>query len=171
MRIDPVLREHPSRFVGLLGLALFAGCATPAPDAQSFAPGEQQIVHHAESIPYGPGPDSVPFPCEMAVLEGSPREEGLFTVRVRMQEPWVMPPHSHPRAERVTVMSGIIHVGFGDSVDRSRAETFTAGDYYVNAPGAVHYVWSDEPVEIQITGMGPWEVHPLREPAAHPRAK
>jgi quercetin dioxygenase-like cupin family protein len=72
-----------------------------------------------------------------------------------------MPPHSHPRAERVTVLSGTIHVGFGTSLNKSSGETFTAGDYYVNAPGAVHYVWADGPVEIQITGMGPWEIHPL----------
>jgi hypothetical protein len=26
--------------------------------------------------------------------------------------------------------------------------------------GAVHYVWADGPVEIQITALGPWEVHP-----------
>ena len=70
-----------------------------------------------------------------------------------------MPPHSHPRAERVTVISGNIHVGFGISPDRHSGEVFTAGDYYVNAPNAVHYVWADGPVEIQITGIGPWEVH------------
>ena len=144
----------------VLCLALPA-CTAPAPDAHSFAPGEQQIVRRAEDMPYGPGPDSIPFACEMAVLEGSPKEEGLFTIRLRTREPWVMPPHSHPRAERVTVISGNIHVGFGTSVDERGGQAFTAGDYYVNAPGAVHYVWADGPVEIQITGLGPWEVHPV----------
>lgn len=140
-------------------LALAAGCAAPLPDAHSFQPGERQIVHRAASMPYGPGPAAVPFDCEMAVLEGSPKTEGLFTIRLRTQEPWTMPPHSHPRAERVTVLAGTIHVGFGAVLVKGRGETFTAGDYYVNAPGAVHYVWADGPVEIQITGLGPWEVH------------
>ena len=98
----------------------------------------------------------------MAVLEGSPKSEGLFTIRVRTDQPWVMPPHSHPRAERVTVISGRIHVGRGTDVEGRQGESFTAGDYYVNAPGMVHFVWADEPVEIQITGMGPWEVHPVK---------
>jgi len=140
-------------------LALAAACAAPLPDAHSFAPGERQIVHRAASLPYGPGPAAVPFDCEMAVLEGSPKADGLFTIRLRTQEPWTMPPHSHPRAERVTVLAGTIHVGFGASLDKGGGETFTTGDYYVNAPGAVHYVWADGPVEIQITGIGPWEVH------------
>jgi len=143
-------------------LALCAGCRAALPDAHSFTPGEEQIVHRAADMPYGPGPEAVPFACEMAVLEGDPGSAGLFTIRLRTREPWVMPPHSHPRAERVTVLAGRIHVGFGEAVDRQASQAFTTGDYYVNAAGAVHFVWADEPVEIQITGIGPWEVHPLR---------
>lgn len=140
-------------------LALSASCAAPPPDAHSFAPGELQIVRRAASLSWGPGPASVPFECEMAILEGSPKQAGLFTIRVRTEQPWVMPPHSHPRAERVTVLAGRIHVGLGTDEERG-GQAFTAGDYYVNAPGMVHRVWADEPVEIQITGIGPWEVHP-----------
>jgi len=143
------------------GLALSASCTAPLPDAHSFAPGELQIVHRAASMPYGPGPASVPFECEMAVLEGSPKQCGLFTIRLRTHQPWVMPPHSHPRAERVTVISGRINVGVGTALEERSGQVFTAGDYYVNAPGMVHHVWADEPVEIQITGIGPWEVHPV----------
>jgi hypothetical protein len=161
MEEGDVLSKNPIHVLPVLCFAFSASCATPAPDAPSFAPGEQQIVHHVVDMQYGPGPASVPFPCEMAVREGSPKATGLFTIRMRTQEPWVMPPHSHPRAERVTVLSGTIHVGFGTSLDKSSGETFLEGDYYVNAPGAVHYVWADGPVEIQITGMGPWEIHPL----------
>ncbi len=145
----------------LLALALCASCAAPPPDEHSFAPGELQIVHRADAMPYGPGPASVPFECEMAVLEGSPREAGLFTIRLRTEQPWVMPPHTHPRAERVTVLAGRVHVGLGTAVERREGQAFTAGDYYVNAPGMVHHVWADGPVEIQITAIGPWEVHPV----------
>ncbi len=141
-------------------IAACASCTAtpPAPDANSFAPGEEQIVHRRREIPWGPGPASVPFDCEMAVLEGDPNSAGLFTIRVRTTEPWTMPPHTHPRAERVTVLSGSIHVGLGTAATEHGGEAFTTGDYYVNAPGLVHRVWTDAPVEIQITGIGPWEV-------------
>lgn len=146
-------------------ISLFAivGLTACAGDQAVHQASSQPIVVRAESMGYGPCPPAVPFTCEMAVLEGNPQTSGLFTMRVRTTEPWVMPPHSHPRDERVTVLSGRIGVGFGTTVDKSNGETFTAGDYYVNPPGAVHYVWSDDPVEIQITGMGPWEVHPHQE--------
>ena len=152
----------PARFlVPWLALAMSPGCRTAPPDAGNFAAGEQQIAHRNDAIPWGPGPPSAPFPCEMAVLEGDPEGTGLFTLRLRTQEAWVMPPHVHPRAERVTVLAGRLHVGFGTAVDRGASRAFTTGDYYVNAAGAVHFVWTDEPVEIQITGIGPWEIHPV----------
>lgn len=148
-------------------LALGAACVAPPPDAESFAPGEHQIAHRRSSMPYGPGPASVPFECEMAVLEGSPKEAGLFTIRLRTAQPWIMPPHTHPHAERVTVLSGSIHVGFGETVDKKASQAFTAGDYYVNAPEAVHFVWTDTPVVVQITGFGPWEVHAVTPASRH----
>ncbi len=137
--------------------------SVPQPDANSFAEGQQQIVKRAAEIQFGPCPPAIPFECEMAVLEGDPRAPGLFTTRFRTKKPFVLAPHSHPRAERVTVLSGKISVGFGTTVDKSASQQFSTGDYYVNAPGVVHFVWTDEPTEIQITGMGPWEVHPHRK--------
>lgn len=153
--------DSVSRLVVLVApctLVLAAACCSAPRDAHGVPAGQDQLVHFAAQMPYGPGPATVPFPCEMAVLEGSPGEGGLFTIRLRTSEPWVMPPHTHPRAERVTVLAGEIGVGFGEEVDRNAGRRFTRGDYYVNAPGAVHFVWADGPVEIQITGMGPWEV-------------
>ena len=160
-------------WAGLLLLASCGGSQTssttpassqlcPPADSTNFAEGVQQIVVRHEEAVFGPCPKSTPFACEMAVLEGSPREPVLFTIRIRSTEPWVMPPHTHPRGERVTVLSGKISVGFGPNVDKTAGKTFGPGDYYVNAPESAHFVWADEPVEIQITGIGPWEIHPLK---------
>ena len=44
------------------------------------------------------------------------------------------------------------------NVDKTQARTFKAGGFYVNPPGATHYVFSDEGAVVQITGMGPWKV-------------
>jgi len=52
-------------------------------------------------------------------------------------------------------------VGFGDVVDKANSTRFETGDYYVNQAGAHHFVWSDEPTEIQLTGIGPWGIEPL----------
>lgn len=99
----------------------------------------------------------------MSVLEGSPRANGLFTVRFRVKDGMVMPPHTHPKDERVTILKGQAAVAFGPGADRKDAREFVTGDYYVNARGAVHSVWLDPGTEVQITGIGPWEVHYVKE--------
>jgi hypothetical protein len=97
----------------------------------------------------------------MAVLEGDPRQPMLFTARFRVSSSLELKPHWHPRNERVTILSGKVGVGFGDAIDRTKVTWFEAGDYYVNAQGAHHFVVADGPAELQITGIGPWKVHYL----------
>jgi quercetin dioxygenase-like cupin family protein len=99
----------------------------------------------------------------MAVLEGNPKAEQLFTFRIRTTEPFVLPPHTHPRNERVTVIDGALYVGFGDTVEKAASTRFEAGDFYVNRAGAAHFVWSNEPMTVQLTGIGPWAIHPLHK--------
>jgi quercetin dioxygenase-like cupin family protein len=125
--------------------------------------GVDQVVQRPATIEWGPCP---PGPlagegCRMAVLEGDPKTQQLFTIRVRTTEPFVLPPHTHPGNERVTVLEGALSVGFGDTVDKAASVRFEAGDYYVNRAGAHHFVWSDEPMTIQLTGIGPWAIQPV----------
>jgi quercetin dioxygenase-like cupin family protein len=125
--------------------------------------GVDQVVQRSEGLQWGPCP---PGPlagegCQMAVLEGNPKAEQLFTIRVRTTEPFVLPPHTHPGNERVTVLEGALNVGFGDVVDKAASTRFEVGDYYVNRAGAHHFVWSDDSMTIQLTGIGPWAIHPV----------
>lgn len=152
-------------------LAILVCCAPTSFSAEppsleaGFAEGVEQIVHRAGEIEWGPCP---PGPlseveCRMAVLEGNPKVEQIFTFRIRTSGPFVLPPHTHPRNERVTVIEGVVYVGFGDTVDKASSTRFEAGDYYVNRAGAHHFVWSDEPMTVQLTGIGPWAIHPVRK--------
>jgi quercetin dioxygenase-like cupin family protein len=146
--------------VTALMLALFvSGCEQPGVGEFDFPEGEVQHVVHSEEIEWKPCPPNLPSGCEVAVLEGNPRAPGLFTVRFRVNDEFVMPPHTHPKDERVTIMTGRVSVAFGAKASHDDAKQFGPGDYYVNARGAVHSVWADELSEIQITGLGPWEAH------------
>ncbi|MCO4747322.1 MAG: cupin domain-containing protein [Proteobacteria bacterium] len=140
-----------------------ASAAAPSVEAE-FADGIDQIVRKPAEIEWGPCP---PGPlqgdgCQMAVLEGNPKSAQLFTLRVRTTEPFVLPAHSHPANERVTVLEGALQVGFADEVDKAKSTRFEVGDYYVNRAGAHHFVWSDEPMLLQITGIGPWKIEPVQ---------
>lgn len=145
-----------------------SGCASsqtepscPKPNAveADFAEGATQLVMRDDQLAWLPCPPTLPADCEMTVLEGDPKREMLFTVRFRVRESLEMKPHWHPRNERVTILEGKVGVGFGDTVDRDRVTWFGPGDYYVNAMHAHHFVLTDGPAELQITGIGPWKVN------------
>ncbi len=143
----------------LLLMLLITGCAQSRVGEFDFAEGVVQHAVPADEISWRACPPNLPSGCEIAVLEGDPRASGLFTVRFRLSEDFVMPPHTHPRDERVTVLHGRMAVAFGANATRDDATEFGPGDYYVNASGAIHTVWASKSSEIQITGFGPWEAH------------
>lgn len=117
------------------------------------------IQQHEDDLKWGAGPPTLPSGTKVVVLEGNPREAGIFTMRLRVEEGATIVPHTHPRAERVTVLSGKVGVGFGESFDREQLHFFTDGDFYVNPPRVAHYVYFARDSEVQITAEGPWEVH------------
>lgn len=156
-------------------LWLLSACAGSQPGALEPAPRNETstgasrsgsgplktpIQHTTETIVYQSGPPSMPH-VEMAVLEGNPQKAGMFTIRLKAPPGFALPPHTHPAEERVTVLSGSISVGFGESVARDQARTFPAGSFYINPRNVPHFVFSDEGAMVQITGDGPWRVDVL----------
>jgi quercetin dioxygenase-like cupin family protein len=121
-------------------------------------------------VPGGTGtwidaPASLPAGTRMLLLEGHPGSEGFFTMRLRLPAGARLQPHWHPADERVTVLSGLVQVGFGDRFDEAAMTTFGPGSFYLNPARSHHYVWVAEPTEMQLTGMGPWELHMLEQPS------
>jgi len=100
-------------------------------------------------------PPSMPRGTKIAVLEGDTRQPGTFTVRLKVPAGSVIEPHTHPRPERVTVLSGKLRVGFGRKVD-DKGTTFIAGGFYVNPPGEPHFLVVEEESVLQLTCEGPW---------------
>jgi quercetin dioxygenase-like cupin family protein len=116
------------------------------------------IARDASSIVFSAAPPNMPKGVQMAVLEGDPRQEGMFTLRLKVPAGFALPPHTHPTDERVTVLDGSVSVGFGAARDPDNARSFGPGSFYVNPPGIPHYVFSEQGATLQITGEGPWRV-------------
>lgn len=129
----------------------------------------EPIQIDAAKVVWQDAPPSMPKGTQMAVLEGDPKKEGIFTIRLKAPKGFFLDVHTHPADERVTVIDGKIAVGFGKTVDKNKARTFSAGAFYVNPKGEEHFVFSDEGAVVQITGLGPWKVEP--KPAAKVEAK
>lgn len=59
-----------------------------------------------DALDWKDGPASLPKGAKIAVLEGDPSKEGPFVFRVKVPDGYRIPVHTHPKTERVTVMSG-----------------------------------------------------------------
>jgi anti-sigma factor ChrR (cupin superfamily) len=125
-----------------------------------FFVGAEPIQIDADGVVWADAPASMPKGTKMAILEGDPKKEGIFTIRLKAPPGFELPVHTHPADERVTVLAGSIAVGFGKTMDKSRGRVFKAGAFYVNPTPTPHFVWSDEGCVVQITGVGPWRVDP-----------
>ena len=62
------------------------------------------------------GGDAPPGLPPGAKLAGDPNKKGLFTVRLQTPAGYKVPPHTHPTAEHITVISGTFNIGTGDKL-------------------------------------------------------
>ncbi len=109
-------------------------------------------------IKWGPAPAALPAGAEAALLYGDPTKEGLFALRVRIPKDYQIPPHTHPKAEVVTILSGKFSLGMGPKADRASTTPLGAGAFMAMPPQVAHYVFSDEDTVLQITSEGPWAI-------------
>jgi quercetin dioxygenase-like cupin family protein len=114
------------------------------------------------------GPGSLPAGAQFAVLEGDPSQRGFFTLRLRLPDGYVIPPHSHPGVERLTVITGTFNLGMGDRVDRQATRALAPGSYFSMPPGMNHFAIADGETVVQLTSIGPWQVNYVN-PADDPR--
>jgi quercetin dioxygenase-like cupin family protein len=78
------------------------------------------------------------------------------------------PPHTHPKTERVTVISGTFNIGMGEKFDAKAATPMTAGTYGYWEAGMKHFVWIKGETVAQFHGIGPWSIQYVN-PADDPR--
>ena len=109
-------------------------------------------------IAWQDGPPSLPKGAKVAVLEGDPNAEGPFVFRVKLPDGYRIPPHTHPKTERITVISGTFNLGMGDTFDEKVGQAMPTGTYGHWPAGMKHFVWATGETVIQFHGMGPWSI-------------
>lgn len=130
---------------------------------------EQEVVT-PDDLKWVDGPASLDKGAKMAVLEGDPTQPGPFVLRVKLPNGFKVMPHTHPKDERVTVLSGTLHLGTGAVYDASRAKAMPAGSYGRTCAGLPHFGWVTGETVLQLHGTGPWAVEYVN-PAHDPRKK
>jgi len=137
-----------------------------APATAQAADTHKQLVAPQE-IKWAPGPASIPPGAEAAVLYGDPSKEGLFALRLKLPKGYAIPPHTHPKPEVVTVISGTFRLGMGEKADKGKAQALPAGSFFAMPPGMAHFAFADEDTVIQLNSTGPWSltyVNPTDDP-------
>lgn len=136
-----------------------AGVVISLPQALADHPAAMQTTLSAPStIQWKDGPPSLPKGAQIAVLEGDPAKEGPFVFRVKVPDGYRIPPHTHPKTERVTVIAGTFNIGMGDQFDAKKTEPMTAGTYGHWPAGMQHFVWTKGETIAQFHGDGPWSI-------------
>jgi quercetin dioxygenase-like cupin family protein len=125
-----------------------------------------------DKIKWVEGPPSLPKGAMIAVLEGDPGKEGLFVFRAKVPDGYRVPPHTHSKTERVTVISGTFHIGMGERFDMKATQAMPAGSYGYWPAGMTHFVWAEGETVLQFHGMGPWTIEYINaddDPRKHAR--
>ena len=138
--------------------------------ASHWARAQQATVFHGDDAKWGPGPSSAPTGALLAGVVGDPAKEGSYVIRMKAPAGYKVGPHVHPNDENVTVLSGMFHIGFGDTFDESKAHVVKPGGFVLVPKGVQHFAWASEETVIHLHGVGPQSITYLI-PADDPRKK
>jgi hypothetical protein len=146
-------------------LAIIATVGSPSPAQHKD---DDIAIYRGAELKWKDGPPSLPKGAKFVVLEGDPGKDGPFVFRVKVPDGYQVPPHTHLKPERITVISGTFNIGMGDKFDKSKGRVMPAGTYGQWPAGMKHYVWTKGETVLQFHGMGPWTIEYVN-PADDPR--
>lgn len=147
--------------IAIAASLLLAFTLTPAIsqiEPQPASPGNNHVYQPGE-LQWSPGPASLPAGAQFTVLAGDPTQAGQFTMRIRVRDGYRIPPHWHPATENVTVLSGTLHLGMGETFDKQKTQALEAGSFFSMEPGMRHYVYAGGDTVIQLHSLGPWQIN------------
>src|SRR5437660_587188 len=99
-------------------------------------------IYSADKIKWQQGPPSIPKGAMIAILEGDPTKEGPFVFRLKFPDGYRVPPHTHPKIERVTVLAGTLNIGMGAKFDEKATTAMPAGTFGRWPAGMKHFGWT-----------------------------
>ena len=132
---------------------------------------QDQMAGHAmrpDQLKWMSAPPILPKGAQISVLSGDSEKTGPFTIRLKTPAGYRIPAHSHPTAERVTIISGDFHFGMGDKLDEAKAEKLSSGSFVDLPANMNHYALTSTETVVQIDSEGPLAikyVNPADDPS------
>jgi quercetin dioxygenase-like cupin family protein len=113
----------------------------------------------------------LPKGAKSALLVGDPAKPGVFIAYLKFPPDYVIPPHTHPFAEVVTVLRGKAGNGMGEKFDAEQGEVLGPGAGFTLPADHAHYLWTtDEETIVQLIATGPWGID-YSDPKDDPRTQ
>jgi ketosteroid isomerase-like protein len=139
-------------------------------DGAPPAPASTHVSTSAGELKWGPSPPGLPEGAKAAIVSGDPSKPELYVLRAQLPANYKIPPHWHPTTENITVLSGTVAIGMGDTFDESKMESVASGGF-TNAPADMHHFFmAKTAATIQVHGIGPFAITYVNA-ADDPRAK
>ena len=133
-----------------IAVLLFAALSISALPMSALA--DDHVLVQPGSLKWTPAPAGLPAGAQISVLSGNPGADSPFVIRAKLPSGYKVPPHTHPTAENVTVLSGAFHVGMGDKFDMKKGETLRVGGYFRAELDIYHFAWFSALTMIQFNG-------------------
>ena len=145
----------------LLSVLGIVGCA--GPDAYSPPMAAASGVARADA---GKGPRDyriIPLKSmagDVEILYGDPEVAGeAFVMRIRELPGGIVPPHSHPVDEHITVVQGTWFFALGDEYKAESLQELKPGSYAFAPKGSTMFGYSPGGAIVQVHGVGPFRIH------------
>jgi quercetin dioxygenase-like cupin family protein len=133
-------------FASAIVVASVAVAQNGAPEVVALTPDEMKW--QSQGVLAAPG-------LEQANLVGDRAKPGPYTIRIRFPKGYRIPPHTHPDAREVTILSGIYSTGYGERFDPANLKVLPAGSFYTEPANMPHYIEIKQDVVLQVSGTGP----------------
>jgi quercetin dioxygenase-like cupin family protein len=93
---------------------------------------------------------------QMATIVGNPDKAGeYYAYFLKAPAGGKAPPHFHQMTENVTVISGTVMFGVGDTMNVSKMTSFGPGTVASIPAGVHHYAMAKTDMVIEVSGIGP----------------
>ena len=101
-----------------------------------------------------------PMTGDVEILSGDPEKAGEpFVMRIRELPGTMIPLHSHPVDENITVVQGTWYFAVGNVWDRSALRELRTGDYAFAPKGSTMFGYCPDGAVVQVHGIGPFLIH------------
>jgi len=174
--------QLPRMIMGIALLAAVAGTACSggasskltaqgthrAASGASRSEGAEHAMQNSDNLSWDPAPAIFPPGAMFAVVQGHPSVEGaIFTVRLRFPNGYILPPHTHPTDEHVTVLRGTFSVGLGTVFSQDSLKALQPNEFITAPKNMAHFATARGITEVQVHAIGPFQltyVNPADDP-------